>query len=300
LIVCAVGIIEQSMKGIILAGGHGTRLYPVTLPVVKQLLPIYDKPMIYYPLSTLMLAGVRDILIISTPKDLPRFEELFGDGSSLGLTISYIAQEKPSGLPSAYILGEDFINGESVWMILGDNVFFGDNLQPTLEKIGSKTNGATVFAYKVKDPEMYGVVEFDDKSKVLSIEEKPTNPKSDYALTGLYYFDGRVSEYAKALTPSSRGETEITDLMKKYLKNGELFVERLGRGFAWLDTGSYDSLYDASTFVKVLQNRQGVLISSPEEIAYRKGFIDQHQFKKLAESLSKTSYGQYLLSLVKE
>jgi glucose-1-phosphate thymidylyltransferase len=288
------------MKGIILAGGNGTRLKPITIPTVKQLLPIYDKPLIYYPLSVLMMAGVKDVLIVSTPRDLPRFIELFGNGASLGISISYAIQNEPKGLPEAFIVGERFINKEPVWLVLGDNLFFGERLESTLERIESKNTGATVFAYKVKNPESYGVVEFDDQGKVLSLEEKPANPKSDFVLTGLYYFDGRVSEYAKSLTQSSRGETEITDLMKKYLENGELSVERLGSGFAWLDTGSYDSLYDASTFVKVMQNRQGVLISSPEEIAYRKGFIDRYQFKKLAEALEKTGYGKYLLSLVKE
>lgn len=288
------------MKGIILAGGKGTRLYPITIPTVKQLLPIYDKPLIYYPLSVLMMAGVRDILIISTPKDLPRFIELFGNGANLGLSISYAIQNEPRGLPDAFIVGERFIDGEPVWMVLGDNLFFGDKLESTLEKISSKTKGATVFSYRVKNPEAYGVVEFDDQGKVISMEEKPTHPKSEYVLTGLYYFDSRVSEYAKTLSPSIRGETEITDLMKKYLENGELSVERLGNGFAWLDTGSYESMYDASTFVRVIQARQGVLISSPEEIAYRKGFINRYQLSRLAEPLSKTPYGQYLLSLIKE
>ncbi|MFH1648314.1 MAG: glucose-1-phosphate thymidylyltransferase RfbA [Patescibacteria group bacterium] len=289
------------MKGIILAGGYGTRLRPITIPTVKQLLPIYDKPLIYYPLSVLMMAGVKDILIISTPRDLPRFIELFGNGADLGLSFSYAIQDKPRGLPDAFVVGERFIDNEPVWLILGDNLFFGDKLESTLEDISRKTTGAAVFAYKVKNPELYGVVEFSDgDNKVISLEEKPLEPKSNYALTGLYFFDGRVSDYAKSLTPSVRGETEITDLMKKYLENGELSVERLGSGFAWLDTGSCDSMYDASTFVKVMQTRQGVLISSPEEIAYRKGFIDKYQFARLAESLSKTDYGQYLLSLVKE
>lgn len=289
------------MKGIILAGGYGTRLRPITIPTVKQLLPIYDKPLIYYPLSVLMMAGVKDILIISTPRDLPRFIELFGNGADLGLSFSYAIQDKPRGLPDAFVVGERFIDNEPVWLILGDNLFFGDKLESTLEDISRKTTGAAVFAYKVKNPELYGVVEFSDgDNKVISLEEKPLEPKSNYALTGLYFFDGRVSDYAKSLTPSVRGETEITDLMKKYLENDELSVERLGSGFAWLDTGSCDSMYDASTFVKVMQTRQGVLISSPEEIAYRKGFIDKYQFARLAESLSKTDYGQYLLSLVKE
>jgi glucose-1-phosphate thymidylyltransferase len=288
------------MKGIILAGGHGTRLHPITIPTVKQLLPVYDKPLIYYPLSVLMMAGVKDILIVSTPRDLPRFIELFGDGSSFGVSLSYAIQNEPRGLPDAFIVAERFIDKQPVWLILGDNLFFGDELEDTLQKIGSKTTGAAVFAYKVKNPEIYGVVEFDDQNKVLSMEEKPSNPKSNYALTGLYYFDGKVSDYARSLSPSSRGELEIIDLMKKYLENGELEVERLGSGFAWLDTGSYDSMYDASTFVKVMQNRQGLLISSPEEIAYRKGFIDKYQFLKLAGALSKTEYGQHLLSLVKE
>ncbi len=288
------------MKGIILAGGNGTRLRPITIPTVKQLLPIYDKPLIYYPLSILMMAGVKEILIISKSRDLSRFTDLFGDGSSLGLSISYVIQDEPKGLPDAFIIGEKFIEKEPVWLVLGDNLFFGDKLENTLEKISSRTVGATVFAYKVKTPQLYGVVEFDDQGKVLSLEEKPLNPKSDYALTGLYYFDGRVSEYSKYLKPSSRGELEITDLMKKYLEDGELFVERLGSGFAWLDTGSYDSMYDASTFVKVMQTRQGIILGSPEEISFKKGLIDVNQFTKLAKSLSNTSYGQYLLSLIKE
>lgn len=286
------------MKGIILAGGSGTRLRPITIPTVKQLLPIYDKPLIYYPLSVLMMAGVREVLIISTPRDISRFSDLFGDGSNLGLTISYIIQNEPKGLPEAFILGEDFINGDPVWLILGDNLFFGDKLESTLEKISKKTDEANVFAYKVKNPELYGVVEFDENNKVLSLEEKPKEPKSDYALTGLYHFDSRVSEYSKSLKPSVRGELEIVDLMKKYLKKEKLMVEKLGTGFAWLDTGSYDSMYDASTFVKVMQTRQGILLGSPEEIAYRKGFIDDEQLKKIAKDLSKTSYGQYLIDLL--
>lgn len=288
------------MKGIILAGGSGTRLRPITVSTVKQLLPIYDKPLIYYPLSVLMTAGVREILIISTPRDTSRFSELFGDGSSLGLSISYLVQDEPKGLPEAFILGESFIDADPVWLILGDNLFFGDRLENTLNKISKKTTGADVFAYKVKTPELYGVVEFDEKNRVLSLEEKPKEPKSDYALTGLYHFDSKVSEYAKSLKPSSRGELEIVDLMKKYLKKEELMVERLGNGFAWLDTGSYESMYDASTFVKVMQTRQGILLGSPEEVAYRKGFIDDKQLIKIAKGMSKTPYSHYLMDLLED
>ena len=295
-----VDIITHIMKGIILAGGYGTRLYPITLPVVKQLLPIYDKPMIYYPLSTLMLAGVRDILLISTPKDLPRFQELFGDGSRLGLNISYIAQEKPSGLPEAYILGEKFINGDSVWMILGDNIFFGDGLGKILSDVSKRKSGGTVFTYYVEDPERYGIIEFDSKDKPLSIVEKPKKPKSNYALVGLYYFDKNVSKIAKKQKKSARKEFEIVDTMKEYLKIGKLSVEKLGRGFAWFDSGTFDSLYDTSNFVKVLQTRQGVMVCSPEEIAYKMGYINKNQLLELAKSYSKSSYGQHLYKIAKE
>lgn len=286
------------MKGIILAGGSGTRLRPITIPTVKQLLPIYDKPLIYYPLSVLMMAGVRDVLIISTPRDTSRFSDLLGDGSDLGLSISYLIQNEPKGLPEAFILGEKFIDGDPVWLILGDNLFFGDKLEVTLEKISKKTDGANVFAYKVKNPELYGVVEFNEEGKVLSLEEKPKEPRSDYALTGLYHFDSKVCEYSKSLKPSDRGELEIVDLMKKYLKKEKLMVERLGTGFAWLDTGSYESMYDASTFVKVMQTRQGILLGSPEEVAYRKGFIGDEQLTKIAKNMSKTPYGKYLMDLL--
>lgn len=297
LLTSPVDIMSCIMKGIILAGGYGTRLYPVTLSVIKQLLPIYDKPMIYYPLSTLMLAGVRDILIISTPKDLPRFEELFGNGSNLGLNISYIAQEKPSGLPQAYILGEDFINGDNVWMILGDNIFFGDGLGNILGDVSKRKSGGTVFTYYVEDPERYGIVEFNENDDPISIVEKPKNPKSNYALVGLYYFDKDVSKVAKRQKNSARGELEIVDTINSYLKRGKLCVEKLGRGFAWFDSGTFDSLYNTSEFVKILQKRQGVMVCSPEEMAYNKGYISREQLLELAKSYSKSSYGQYLFKL---
>ncbi len=288
------------MKGIILAGGYGTRLYPITLPIVKQLLPVYDKPMIYYPLSTLMLAGVRDILIISTPQDIPKFEELFGDGSKLGLTISYVVQEKPSGLAEAFILGEHFINKDNVWLILGDNIFVGEKLEETLIEVSKRKVGATVFAYKVKDPERYGIIEFNKAGMPVSIEEKPKNPKSNYAQVGLYYFDGNVSKVAKEQEYSARGELEIVGVVNDYLKKETLNVEKMGTGYAWLDSGTFDSLYDSSTFVKVLQTRQGNIICSPEEIAYRKGYINKEQLLVLAESLSKSEYGKFLINLVQE
>ncbi|MFH1899516.1 MAG: glucose-1-phosphate thymidylyltransferase RfbA [Patescibacteria group bacterium] len=288
------------MKGIILAGGYGTRLYPVTLPVVKQLLPIYDKPMIYYPLCTLMLAGVRDILIISTPNDLPKFKELFGDGSKLGLTFSYVVQEKPGGLAEAFILGEDFIKDDSVWFILGDNIFFGSGMEEMLTEVSERRQGATVFAYRVQDPQRYGIIEFDEKENPKSIVEKPSNPKSNYAQVGLYYFDKSVSQIAKNQKYSKRGELEIVDVVNHYLKRGKLKVEIMGRGFAWLDAGTFDSLYNSSTFVKVIQERQGVIVSSPEEIAYKKGYISKTELLKIAKSLSKSNYGQYLMGLVKE
>ncbi|KKS58868.1 MAG: Glucose-1-phosphate thymidylyltransferase [candidate division WWE3 bacterium GW2011_GWF2_42_42] len=282
------------MKGIILAGGFGTRMYPITLSTIKQLLPVYDKPMIYYPLSTLMMAGVREILIISTPKDLPRYIELFGDGSHLGLDISYAIQNEPKGL------AKNYIQGENVWLILGDNIFFGDKLEETLMKVSKRKEGATVFAYRVKDPERYGVVEFDKNGKPVSIVEKPKEPKSDFAQVGLYYFDKKVSAIAKKQTYSERGELEIVDVVKDYLKRGTLKVERMGSGYAWLDSGTFDSLYDSATFIKVLQTRQGIIVCSPEEVAYRKGYINKKQLLKLAEPLSKSSYGQYLLNLAKE
>lgn len=288
------------MKGIILAGGYGTRLYPVTLPVVKQLLPIYDKPMIYYPLSTLMLAGVRDILIISTPNDLPKFKELFGDGSKLGVTFSYVVQEKPGGLAEAFILGEDFIKNDNVWLILGDNIFFGSGLEEMLSKVSGRKQGSTVFAYRVQEPQRYGIIEFDKKGNPVSIVEKPSKPKSNYAQVGLYYFDKDVSKISKMQKLSKRGELEIVSVVSHYLKQGNLKVERMNRGFAWLDAGTFDSLYDASTFVKVMQERQGVVVSSPEEIAYRKGYISKENLLKIAKSMSKSNYGQYLMYLAKE
>ena len=288
------------MKGIILAGGSGTRLYPITIPTIKQLLPIYDKPMIYYPLATLMLAGVRDILIISTPKDLPRFQDLFGDGSQLGLNFSYAEQQKPRGIAEALIIGEEFIGNENVWLVLGDNIFFGHGLPDLLKETSQQKEGATVFGYYVSDPERYGVVEFDKEGKVISIEEKPEKPKSNYAITGLYYYDREAPKIAKELKPSHRGEIEITDLNLEYLKKGKLNVKLMGRGFAWLDTGTHDSLLDASDFVRIVEQRQGLKIACIEEIAYRLGYIDAEQLEKLAQPLKKTGYGKYLLKLLEE
>ncbi|NPA51304.1 MAG: glucose-1-phosphate thymidylyltransferase RfbA [Aquificae bacterium] len=288
------------MKGIILAGGSGTRLYPITIPTIKQLLPVYDKPMIYYPLATLMLAGVRDFLIISTPKDLPRFQELFGDGSKLGLNFSYAKQEKPRGIAEALIIGEDFIGNDNVWLILGDNLFFGHGLPELLKEAGEQKEGATVFGYYVSDPERYGVIEFDKDGKVLSIEEKPKKPKSHYAVTGLYYYDGDAPKIAKSIKPSHRGELEITDVNNEYLKRGKLHVKLMGRGYAWLDTGTHDSLLDASDFVRIVEHRQGLKIACIEEIAYRMGYIDKGQLESLAQPLKKTGYGKYLLKLLEE
>ena len=290
----------QKRKGIILAGGSGTRLYPVTQSISKQLLPVYDKPMIYYPLSTLMLAGIQDILIISTPDDTPRFESLLGDGTQWGLNISYKVQHSPDGLAQAFILGDSFIGNDLSALVLGDNIFYGHDFNELLGNAMQRDDGATVFAYHVHDPERYGVAEFDRTNIVLSLEEKPKNPKSNYAVTGLYFYDKDVVAMAKSLKPSERGELEITDLNRLYLDKEKLNVEIMGRGYAWLDTGTHDSLLEASQFIATLENRQGLKVSCPEEIAYRRGWINASQLEKLAAPLSKNGYGQYLERVLKE
>ncbi|PCI36718.1 MAG: glucose-1-phosphate thymidylyltransferase [Elusimicrobia bacterium] len=288
------------MKGIILAGGSGTRLYPLTRAVSKQLVPIYDKPMVYYPLSVLMMAGLRDVLVITTPHEQEGFKRLLGDGAWLGMNIQYAVQEKPNGISQAFVIGKEFIDGDSCALVLGDNIFFGDRLPERLRESAGREKGATVFGYMVKDPERYGVVSFDSAGQAQTLEEKPEKPKSNFAVTGLYFYDERVVEFAESLTPSSRGEYEITDLNRKYLELGELHVERLGRGYAWLDTGTHESLLSASNFIYTIEERQGLKVACVEEIAFREGYIDADAVKKLADPMAKTGYGQYLLRMLEE